>query len=84
MALDDSQSRTFRNYREGDTDVARIPYSASPEQYEELIRNIRLPYGTVRTSAFGMLTHTPAIGGSVLKLIHSITLQTSIFFYTNS
>jgi len=60
--------------------MARIPY-ASPGQYEELIRNIRLPEDAARTNAFGMLAHAPAIGGSVLKLIHSILTAADLDFF---
>ncbi|MBV8675142.1 MAG: carboxymuconolactone decarboxylase family protein [Acidobacteriaceae bacterium] len=60
--------------------MARIPY-ARPEQYEELMRNIRLPEDAARTNAFGMLAHAPAIGGSVLKLIHSILTAADLDFF---
>ena len=60
--------------------MARIP-DASPEQYRELMRNIRLPEDAARTNAFGMLAHAPEIGGSVLKLIHSILTAADLDFF---
>ena len=60
--------------------MARIPF-ASPEQYEELMRNIRLPEDAARTNAIGMLAHAPAIGASVLKLIHSILTAADLDFF---
>ena len=60
--------------------MARIPY-ASPEQYEDLMRNIRLPQGMAHTNAMGMLAHAPAVGGSVLKLIHSILTAADLDFF---
>ena len=60
--------------------MARIPY-ASPAQYEELMRNIRLPEDTAQTNACRMLAHAPAIGGSVLKLIHSILTAADLDFF---
>jgi 4-carboxymuconolactone decarboxylase len=62
--------------------MARIPY-ASPEQYDELMRNIRLPEDMARTNAFGMLAHAPAIGSSVLKLIHSILTAADLDFFVH-
>jgi len=62
--------------------MARIP-CASPEQYDELMRNIRLPEDAARTNAFGMLAHAPAIGGSVLKLIHSILTAADLDFFVH-
>ena len=60
--------------------MARIPY-ASPEQYEELMRDIRLPADPARTNAFGVLAHAPAIGASVLKLIHTILTAADLDFF---
>ena len=60
--------------------MARIPY-ASPEQYEELMRDIRLPEDAAPTNAIGMLAHAPAIGGSALKLIHSILTAADLDFF---
>jgi 4-carboxymuconolactone decarboxylase len=59
--------------------MARISY-ASPEQYEELMRDIHFPADAARTNAFGVLAHAPAIGGSVLKLIHSILTAADLDF----
>jgi len=58
--------------------MARIPY-ASPEQYEELMRNIRLPE-TV-WPIHSMLAHTPAIGGSVLRLILTLQADADLEFF---
>lgn len=60
--------------------MARIPY-ASPEHYEELMRNVRLPDNAARTNAFDMLAHAPAIGESVLELIHSILAEADLDFF---
>jgi alkylhydroperoxidase family enzyme len=60
--------------------MARIPY-ASPEQYHELMRSISRPEDAARTNAFGMLAHAPEIGGSVLKLIHSILTAADLDFF---
>lgn len=60
--------------------MARIPY-ASPEQYDELMRNISLPETAGPTNAFGMLAHTPAIGGSVLRLIFAIQADSDLDFF---
>ena len=60
--------------------MARIPY-ASPEQYEELMRDIRLPADAARTNAFGVLAHAPAIGASVLKLMHTILTAADLDFF---
>lgn len=60
--------------------MARVPY-ASPERHKELTRDIRLPADTACTNAFGMLAHSPAIGGSVLKLIHTILTEADLDFF---
>jgi 4-carboxymuconolactone decarboxylase len=60
--------------------MARIPY-ATPAQYEELMRGIRLPEDTARTNAFRMLAHAPAIGGSVLRLIFTVLAEADLDFY---
>jgi 4-carboxymuconolactone decarboxylase len=62
--------------------MARIPY-ASPEQCDELMRNIRLPEDMARANAFGMLAHAPAIGSSVLKLNHSILTAADLDFFVH-
>jgi alkylhydroperoxidase family enzyme len=51
--------------------MARIPY-ATPEQWEELMREVRLPVDAVPTNSVRMLAHAPAIGDAVLRLVHSI------------
>jgi alkylhydroperoxidase family enzyme len=59
--------------------MARIPY-ATQAQYEQLMRDIRLPEDTARKNAFRMLAHSPAVGGSVLRLIFTILAETDLDF----
>jgi alkylhydroperoxidase family enzyme len=59
--------------------MARIPY-ATAAQYEQLMRDIRLPEDTPRTNAFRMLAQSPAVGGSVLRLIFTILAETDLDF----
>jgi len=59
--------------------MARIPY-ATTAQYEELMRDIRFPENATPMNAFRMLAHTPAIGGSALRLIHTILAEADLDF----
>ncbi len=59
--------------------MARIPY-ATTTQYEELMRDIRLPENAAPTNALRMLAHAPAIGGSALRLIYSILAGADLDF----
>jgi alkylhydroperoxidase family enzyme len=59
--------------------MARIPY-ANSDQCEELIRAIRLPEDTAPNNAVRILAHAPAIGGSVLRLIHTILAKADLDF----
>lgn len=59
--------------------MARIPY-ATTVQYEQLLREIRFPEDTVPTNALRMLAHAPAIGSSVLWLIHTILGEADLDF----
>lgn len=59
--------------------MARIPY-ATTTQFNELMRDIRFPENAALTSAFRMLAHAPAIGGSVLRLIYTILAEAELDF----
>lgn len=59
--------------------MARIPY-ATVSQYEELVRNLRVPDTTVPQNSLRMLAHAPAIGAAVLGLIHSIAMKADLNF----
>ena len=59
--------------------MARVRY-ATQAQYEQLMRDIRLPEDTARKNAFRMLAHSPAVGGSVLRLIVTILAETDLDF----
>jgi alkylhydroperoxidase family enzyme len=59
--------------------MARIPY-ANSDQCEELMRTVRLPDDTAPNNIVRMLAHAPAIGGSVLRLIHAILTKADLDF----
>jgi 4-carboxymuconolactone decarboxylase len=70
-----SRNRTlvrFAGYgAQGEFIMARIPY-ATPGECDALMREVRLPVDAVPTNSLRMLAHAPAIGGAVLRLIHTI------------
>ena len=59
--------------------MARIPY-ANSDQCGELMRTIRLPEDTDQNNAVRLLAHAPAIGGSVLRLMHTILTKADLDF----
>ena len=59
--------------------MARIPYADSI-QCDELMRTIRLSEDTAQNNAVRLLAHAPAIGGSVLRLMHTILVKADLDF----
>jgi 4-carboxymuconolactone decarboxylase len=71
-------------WRRSDTDttkeiqvMTRLPY-ATPARLGELMRQSGLPENPSNTNAFRMLAHTPAIGGSALRLVLALLTETDL------